>query len=389
METVKEQSPGTPPAGAPPVDGQSRGEMVMQIDMAGDPRTIAEEEVRASLKGLRVVRINESGKEERTTGGTTDKPKEAQPTAQEPGREDDHPLREALFGRSPERQVLKVPAAIKEFFKVNGLGDAEEVLSQLPEIRKANQALVAENEKVKTDLAYISKLSPAALNVVQMDLEGKNWAEEYAKRPFFDWRKPAGEQDPKALHGAYGKPEEITEDDWEEYNDKDGDPRTKAFVRAKLDLYSSKYEADREKETTYVQKQAEAQTQALADRKRTTEAAMAQLISTVPGAQVHADKIQKMLHPREILGMFYEDPDKCTRLRLDAPLNAWLVSDRETVLGAKMERVQRHAKDTAAIDLLRRTPEKRGTPAHAGSGRRDEGSSIAAAREFVRKSWGL
>lgn len=370
-----------------------RGEMVMQIDMAGDAKTIAEEEVRASLKGLRIVRINDAKKEatEQSTAAAVAKEPVAAGTAEgeKPTDTASHPLRDLLLGKETKAAPLKVTAPVRDYFEKNNLGDPDQVLAELPTLRKSNADLVAENQKMKGDLEYISKLSPAALNAIQKDLAGENWQEEYSKTPHFDWRKNADQQDPEALYKVYGKPGEISEDDWTEYKDKDGDPRAKAYVQAKLDLCAMKYGADQDKEVNYLTRQDEAQKEAVATRAKTTDAAMAHLFSTVPGSEAHAETIKKLLSPKAILAEFYEDPDTCTRLRLDGPLNAWLVKDKATVLGAKVQRAQREAKDSATLDVMRRTPEKRDAARRGSGGTQTGKSGQDAAREYLKRAWGL
>lgn len=363
---------GTAPRNEPtPPQGAVR---VMEIDYAGDPAVIAREELQAKMEGIPVVK----------KGAHLGNPPAAgkAPDAKEV-------LRRMFLGEDQEQataQPVKAPDHIKKFFKDQGLGDADEWIAEYPRMRKQYVEMEARSKQAEQDLSYLGKLSPEALNVVQMDLDGKDWRTEVASRPKLDYGKGAKEQDVQALDKAYGDGS-ITEDDWEEYKDRDGDPKVKAFVQAKLDLYHIKYEADKAKAVNYVNDRAALQKQNEEKYAKSLDAGMNTLYGEVPGSEVYADKIKQLLTPQKLLGMFFED-DGVT-LKSGAPKKAWLLSEMDTFLSAGMKRMERDVRDAATRDFLRRTPERRATASRSMPGHAGDKQGIDAAREAVRRQLGL
>jgi hypothetical protein len=294
--------------------------------------------------------------------------------------EEAHPLRSLLVGDDKKAAPLKVTAPVKKFFADNNLGDAEQVLAELPTLRRTNLEQRTKLEAQAKDLEYLSKLSPAALNMVQKDLAGEDWESEVASTPRFDWRKPAEQQDPKALDKAYGEGK-ITEEEWREYLDKEGDPTVKKYVQAHLDLCNVKYGADQDKQVNYLQRLANEQKADVAKYTKSLDASEANLYATVPGSEVHGAKLKKQLTPKNVQGLFFED-DGVT-VKLNALLDFWLVTDREAVLGTKLKRVQREVKADATKDFLRRTPAVRETPRNTG-GRPEAKDGVANAKAYLR-----
>ena len=369
------------------------GTMVMEIDMQGDAATIARETIEAQLRNIPIVRMNEKQADDKTPAEQA--PDEGEPHKQAPGEvasapatpeETEHPLRKFLMGDSEETKPAKpitITAPVKEFFERHGLGDAATVIASLPKVTAENGDLRAKLAEATKNIEAIAKLSPEAQSVLQKDLEGKDWQSEVAARPRFDWSKKASEQDPQALAKAYGD-DSITDDDWEEFKDPDGDKRTKAYVQAKLDLWSVSYDKQATEATGYAGQQAAAHASDLKKYNDSLDTSMAGLYRDIPGSEVYGEKIKKVLTPQGVLGMFFED-DGVT-VRPEAPMTAWLAIDRAAVLGAKMKRVQRDAKDQATKDLLNRTPDRRAARAAPSKG--NAGEQKVDARQYVKQRLG-
>lgn len=350
----------------------------MEIDYDGDPAIVAKEELQAKIEGIPIVKkgAQAAPAADGNKQASTDKP-----DAKEV-------FRKMLFGEKTEeaKPPVVVPDNIRKFFTDNSLGNADDMIAEYPRMKKQYAELESKVKQAESDLSYIGKLSPEALNVVQMDLDGKDWRTEVASRPKFDYGKSAKEQEAKALDKAYGDGS-ISDDDWEEYNDKDGDPKVKAFVQAKLDLYHIKYDADKAKAVNYVNEQSALQKQNQEKYAKSVEAGMASLYNEVPGSEVYADSIKKLLTPQKLLGMFFED-DGVT-LRVGAPKKAWLLSEMDTFLNAGMKRMERDARDVATREFLQRTPEKRNSVSKSVPTSAVNKQGIEAARDAVRRQLGL
>lgn len=357
QQVVQQQADTPAAASAPP--GMVP---VMEIDYTGDPATIAREEEEAKRSGLAIVRKGEAPDGEREI------------------------LKRMLFGGQEKPAApVEVPQAVKDFFAQSGLGDADKVLNEYPAMSRQLQEAQQKLKQAESDMGYLAKLSPEALSIVQMDLDGKDWRKDVASRPALDFSKQVEKQDAKALAQAYGKGE-ITDEDWEEFDDRDGDPKVKAFVQAKLDLYKIKYAEDRDKAVNYAANQAALHKEQKEKFTASVERGLSELYAKVPGSEIYADKIRKLVQPEAIMSMFFEK-DGVT-LKSDAPRKAWLLSEMDTFIDAGMNRIQGQARDAATRDLLWRTPERKAAPVRTVAGAAGS-SGLEAARAAVRKQLGL
>lgn len=366
---------------------------VMEIDLAGDKVSIERDRLEAQLKGLPIKYINDpkAKKEE----GAGDKP--ATKTAdnsegEEAGGDqaDDaaiHPLARRAFGGGDEPAVkVEIPKPVNDWFTKNGLGDAATVMAEIPQLRSSIAERDQQLAEANKNLEYLARLSPEAMNVVQMDLDGQDWKKAGPMaRPNLDFRRTFEKQDPKAMVEIYAKSVGITNDQWEEFESEEGDPRDKALVQSALALAKSHYEKDAADSTGYLKKRKE---DAEAFTKRYNESVgltMASLIAQEPGAMAHEKKIRESLTQEKVLSMFFNADGS---VRPDAAMNAWWVLDREAIMGAKTSALTRKAEADAQRKHLDRTPDRNLTP-RKGTGKdgHDQLTGLQKAQQIVRKIW--
>ena len=326
---------------------------VMEIDPDADEDTIAAERAEAEEKGLKVVMKSKA---------TTSEEEEEDDADEEDGQ---HPLRSRLLGTDKEevKKEVKVSKPVKEWFAGIGVQDPVKLVTEeLPALRTRTATLEQELGVAKKDLEYISRLSPEAMNVIQMDLEKKDWKQVLA-RPSVDFKLPFEKQDPQAMAASYAK-DKISQQDWEEYNGRDCDPRTKMYVEAVLDKAKMLYEKDQDESNNYISNRAKENQERTKKYNESVELAVSNLLASVPGAQAQEKRIRGFLTPDAVLGMFFNNDGT---LKTDAPENLWLVADREAILSGKAQRIKEKVEQDASRDRLKRTSEKAVAPKR-GSG---------------------
>lgn len=325
---------------------------VMEIDMSATPEEIAADEKEARAKGLKVFRKDHTGAVLEDKAFATKKAEAEE--EEEEAAEEAHPLAKRLFGDNKEVVTSeKAPEPVKKWFKSIGIEDPDALLSEIPTLRSQYAEAQQELEQKNADLGYLSKLSPEAMNVIQHELDGKPW-KHILQRPDVDYTLPFKKQDTSAMLEAYTKGK-VTADQLEEYKSKDGDPQTQAYVEAVLEKAELLYEKDAEDSKNYLSKRSAEITATQQAQDKSVKEALENLVLTVPGAKAHVNRIKGLLTPQAVLGLFFNDNGT---VKLSAPEDVWLLTDREAILGSKQVRMKADIERRATVDQLRRTPEK-------------------------------
>lgn len=123
-------------------------------------------------------------------------------------------------------KVEDVEAHVKKKFGVDSMDKAFESADKW---RQDSQKLV-EVQKRTSQLEDIFNRMPEELYAgIEAWGKGQDWRPVVTSRPAFDYTLPAEKQDKKSLVETYF-PGEFTEDNWNEYKDKDGDPAIKKAI---------------------------------------------------------------------------------------------------------------------------------------------------------------
>lgn len=365
-EQVVEQVASTTEQSAPvPVNNDHQEPVpgsVMRIRDTDSEEVRGKELMYARAMGLPIEYEDDKGgvratweKQAETEAPVTPKPASTQQTAPEPAAEpvDDgiHPL----LKQQQQQAQPEIPATVKEYLTARGHADAEAFFNTYDQNVEQLRVVQQEADQLKQDVSYLDKLSIEAQNVIAMDLAGKDWKKEVAGRPSLDFTITFNKQDPKVLAAAYPGKVMLTEDDWEEYADANGDAAVKAKVEAVLESVEARFNADRDKSLNYTKEQVE---QSKATQKKYTDSFDAAIanVSRVPGSAAHIEGIKKGLTREGIIGLFFED-DGVT-LRPNAGTNFWLVKDAAAILGAQVSRATVKAEQDAQLKVLQRTPER-------------------------------
>lgn len=296
----------------------------------------------------------------------------AAPAADTPPEEkaDLHPL-EALITGGPDQRV-EIPEEVVSWHKAQG-HDITALLNEAPTLRTTNETLAREKEELTKTLSYLEKLSPDALNVIQMELAGKDWKSDVQSRPNFDYRLTFEKQDPRKLADTYAAGK-ITADDWASYNSEEPDPGVKRLVDTVLaGEVKLKYEQHRDQVLNYSKNEREQQQAFNTKLQASEDRALDHVLSKVPGAAAHKDQIKKSL--QNVSDLFYEADGTW---KPDAAFNAWMIVNKDILLRSKTQKAATQAKDEAQVTLLQRKEElATNKPIRGGAGAGKEPESAA------------
>lgn len=387
MENVREDILADEPAQGPtgtteanvavePTPTSDTSLQVMEIDMSGSPDDIAKDEADALAQGLRVFRKDANGAVIEDKEFSKKKAEAVIPTE----TEEEHPLAKRLFGDKQEVATSqeKAPAPVKEWFSKIGIADPDALIAEVPKLRTQYAEAKKELDIKTADLSYLAKLSTEAKNIIQHEIDGKPWKHIVA-RPEVDYSVAFKKQDPLAMLESYAKGK-VTQEQFEEYKDRDGDPQTKAYVEAVLEKAELLYERDADDSNNYISRRTEEVNAIHQAQEQSLKDAMENLVITVPGAKNHANRIQGLITPDKILGLFFNADGT---VKLSAPEDVWLLTDRDAILGSKQARMKADVEHRTTVDALRRTSERPITQArrspNTSTGGKDEGYKKAQA----------
>lgn len=260
----------------------------------------------------------------------------------------------AFYGGGAEQaaQQVKVPKSVSEWFEKQGYGDVPTVLAERTKYKGDLDALATKYNEAEKRVSMLDKLSVEARNVLEMDLEGKDW-KQVLQRPSLDFTVEPDKADAKQLVDTYAKGK-VSEDDWAEFNDKDGDPVVKDKVEAIIDKAKMLYAKDRDEAVNYTKRQQEAYQKKEAAYKESYNKSLEHVYNTVPGSKAYQKQIEEAF---ATLNDHFFEKDGVT-VKPTALLDAWRLKNLDVLLASKIQKVKQEASDEAQIDLARRTPQK-------------------------------
>ena len=309
-------------------------------------------------------------------------------TVTEDADDKEHPLIKLMRGgAAPAEKAVEVPAPVQTWLKSQGIEDVSAFMAEVPQLREQNAALTKKAEEATKNLSFLEKLSPEARNVLAMDLDGKDWKKEVIEaRPHdIKYQLTFEKQDKKVLAEAYAKGE-ITDDQWEDYNDSHPDPMNKKYIDAVLKRVEIQYNGDRQASVSYSDNRNKEIKERNDKHEKSHSATMAYVHKVVPGSEAYAEDIKKSL--ADLQSLFFEEDG--VSYKPDAGLNAWLIANKDLVLGTRDKRIVAQAKDDATMDLVKRMPAKDA----AKKLRSDGGGSVEKtaeqiASDLMREAWNI
>lgn len=314
-----------------------------------------------------------------------DKP-EDKPTEPNPGVEN---KTEETFIETPLGKIsvngTKKPSEPMKFEKVEdleghikkkfGVDSIEKVFESSDKWRADSQKLVEVQKKTSQFEAIFEKMPEELYAGIEAWGKGQDWKKVITSRPSFDYTLPAEKQDKKALIETYF-PGEFSEDDWNNYNDKDGDPAIKKAIGIAEKQSQAAYVNDQKKfsdQRAKIQRQAEERQALLTSSIKSSVEQLKTAFPDLPSNVV--TEIEKDLVSGAYRSLFFDDngaitPEGATRLAL--------AKHGKDAIDAISKSRANQAVSNERLELLSRTPEK--LEQQKGSG-----SSETAVRPEVQK----
>src|ERR1700754_2443927 len=153
-------------------------------------------------------------------------------------------------------QTIKVPKRTTDWLIKNGY-DVKEVVN-LKRDKERYAVVEKERDEYKGQIDQIAQVSPELKEALRKELAGDHsWKKDIARTAGLNFAKPVQEQSKKVLLDTF-LPGKVSEEQWKEYTDVDGDARDKAFVETMLETASDRYNAEQASFTARSQQQREA-----------------------------------------------------------------------------------------------------------------------------------
>ena len=169
-----------------------------------------------------------------------------------------------------------------------------------------------EYEKIKQDNEYFIELfdkAPKELYQAFKDFsEGKDWTQSVKNIRPFDITKDVAQQEAKTLVEHY-LPGKFTKEEWDEYNDPEGDPMVKRAIDLSVDISKREFQ----KEQQDIQSQVEKEVQEAQQRQQVFEQSVKEATQSLSEKfegidKRYVDKVTEELKSQKFLSLFY-NPD--------------------------------------------------------------------------------
>lgn len=293
----------------------------------------------------------------------------AEVAAPDPGDEQEEEV-DIPVASDPNKAILdhwtgETPATTKVHKRVvdalPNFGMTVEELVNYKQYKESVAKTQADLKAAQDELATYSKVSPELRAAYLKDLQGDpTWKKDIVQNGVdFDYTKGADKQSPKALVNAF-MPGKVTDDQWKEFNDADGDARDKTFVSTMIELAGEKFVERQKSVNGAVEQAVAAQRQWEANWSGSGDASINALKQRVPAVGIYEQQLrQVMSSPNAIMALF-EEPGKPGVLRQDAAdrLMRAIPEIHQSVLkGGAIKEVAK-AKGAAELQVLRRSPDK-------------------------------
>ena len=263
----------------------------------------------------------------------------------------------ALSGEAPQTTKVhkRVVDALPSFgMTVEDLVNFKEFKGQ---VAKKDADLKARDE----ELATYARASPELRAAIAKDILGDtSWKKDIVRNGVdFDYTKPAEQQSKKSLVDTF-MPGKVTDDQWKEFNDPDGDARDKAFVSTMIELAGEKFTGRAKEVNSSIDQMVQAQKQWVDNWTNSGEAAITATKQRIPAAAIYEPQLRQALSSPNAIMALFEEPGKPGVLRPDAAENLMMAIPeiRKGVLSASFGKEVKKAKDAAELGVLRRSPDK-------------------------------
>lgn len=254
-------------------------------------------------------------------------------------------LRQFLGPKQEEPKSIELPEQVAKAFEAAGIKDVNTFLSaELKELREAKELFEKQN-------SGLNSLPPELTNMVVAAMQGDDWKAMASKYTSMDFSKPAEKLDKKTLISVYGDVK-FTDEEWEEYSDKDGDPRIKAQIDREIRAAQERYNQDKENHDSYYKRMEESTAAQQKAAKESLTPQLADLNARGLGLFVKNGLGNQMM--AEAVGPMFRNQDGS--FKDDAALAFVLAKNYKMILEAVASNSFESGKESATLKKIEKSP---------------------------------
>lgn len=225
-------------------DIETIGNPIKVDNQSADTTQVDEPNVETNLEENVLAETQTQGeKVEKTTDAQIENKGEADQTQEEIEKN-------AIFGDQniadvfkPKEDSIETPEEVSKFMTDQfGVSDVNEFKSQVEKWKGQEPEIERLTEQVNTAEDIFSRMSPELYRAVQQNLKGEEWRESLNSTPSIDFNKDVNSIDTKALVNSM-MPGKFTDEDFEEFNDEDGDMGVKKAISMAEEMSKDKFNA--------------------------------------------------------------------------------------------------------------------------------------------------
>lgn len=288
----------------------------------------------------------------------------------------------AIEAQNDFKTVDEVQSYLKQKHGIDDFKALEEKVSDWRSKEKELQAVSTSNQQL-TDL--FASLPSDLYNAIDAFTKQEDWRSQLSTMKV-DYNKDISSYDKKTLVSAIIPDSELTDEDWEEYNDPDGDVNVKRAVsmaiRSAESLFSTKKEQIDNYAKSQVQKQKEYQDSFVNSVQKAKDSFLSSNYKNAP--QNIVDDFEKTFTKTGIQNEFY---DENGHLREDAFTKLAMARYGTELVDQLMVKKSRQVEEKVTQQFLERTPEK--PPAQVGSQGVPQDKNISERAQKVLENIGL
>lgn len=257
------------------------------------------------------------------------------------------------LGVESKTEKKKYPEEITKFIDSEyGFKSPEELKAKLSEYTDSASTIQELTDKLKGNDEIFKRLPTELANSMSAFFNGEKDWKSHVTNDGIDFAREAGSFQDKELVEAFF-PGQFTSDDWEEFNDKEGDVNTKRAIEIVKQTALDKFQAKQNQINTYQSGIVENQTKTA----ELVNNSIGQTISNLPSQmkglkESYVKSIESKIRNGEILNLYYNQDGT---LKPDAAHRFILAQDGSNLIEqyANLHKVQ--AKNEATQEILDRT----------------------------------
>jgi hypothetical protein len=244
---------------------------------------------------------------------------------------------------------------LKDEFGVENIQGLSEKFNNLSSLEEEHRQSTNQIDNLNS---LFERMSPDLYQAVLDESNGKNWRETLSNSKHFDFSKNAEAQNKQDLVNHYS-PNSVSQDEWEEYNDQDGDPGIKKAVAAYIEIAESKFTAEKNSFNANQNKLiSDAKEKQLAFAK-SAELAVSNLSTKVENVdKAYVSKVSERLKNDDILSVFKNEDGT---LKEGAGVKLMMAMDGYEIMTQLQHAASVESKNKETEEILLRTASKTAT----------------------------